>query len=93
MDEPVYDEGIPHYERGPIIGRDGKFTLPVDADTLDIVCPTCGKDWPEAPDLALCVEDQLLWVDGAWLTVKRRIPLSILSVLVESFARIEKEAP
>lgn len=81
------DGGFENYKRGPILDETGRYITPIDFDTSHVDCPFCHRHWPEAPHVALHIEDKVLWIEGIWIHIRRKIPLQILSVLMDSFGR------
>lgn len=89
MSDDIYNEngGFQNYKRGPILDKDGRYVVPVDHDTIETICPFCQQHWENPPHVALSTDDQILWVEGVWLRVRRKIPLRLLPVLMDSFGR------
>ena len=87
--EPVYVElgEHDHVDRGPQIGPDGKYDRPVDVDIHDYVCPTCNRDWPDAPDIFVCSDQNIVWIEGRAIPIRRRLQLSFWEVLIERFGK------
>lgn len=85
--DPIYIETGEHdlVQRGPVIGKDGKYNMPVDVDTANYICPCCNRAWPEAPDIFISRDQSAVWVEGKFIGVRRKLTLSFWETITERF--------
>jgi hypothetical protein len=85
-DHIYYEAGEHDLARnGPRLGPDGKYDRPVDVDVINYICPTCNKPWPEAPDIFVCRDQKIVWIEGIAIPVKRPLQISFWETLVDRF--------
>ena len=81
------DEHMAESDGFHLLGKDGRSTVPVDAEfSAFTYCPVCAQQWPGQPAAFVCLDEGFAVLDGKVLHL-RQLELRLLAALIDNAGR------